>query len=184
VPATHHRSAAGLATLAALAALAGGGCAPKRSKAPPPPAALAGTQVARTIDEKLPKSFPGLDVGPARCPDKIDPQEDKPGFCTLTVEGLPVRVRVDRTDGGRFAVATDQAVIPVDQLERAMGPLVSQKGGQPYTVDCGDEAVKVLDPPGTLDCVATPARGAARKLVVTIQDKKGNFTFAEPTAGG
>jgi hypothetical protein len=38
----------------------------------------------------------------------------------------------------------------------------------------------VAAPPGTIPCVATPARGKARKLVVTIQDRKGNFTFAEP----
>jgi hypothetical protein len=173
-----------LGLLLAAAGLPLAGCAPKKAKGPAPPTPFTGTDVARTIDEKLPKTFAGLQVGPARCPDKVDPQQDKPGFCTLTVEGLPVRVRVDRADGGRFAVATDQAVIPIDQLERAMGPLVSQKGGQPYTVDCGDEAVRVLDPPGAINCVASPASGAPRKLVVTIQDKKGNFTFAEPTAGG
>lgn len=180
---TIHRLALGL-LLASTAGLAVTGCVPKKSKAPPPPAQLTGADVARTIDQQLPKTFPGLRVGPASCPARVDPQEDKPGVCTLTVEGLPVRIRVDRADGGRFKVATDQAVIPIAQLERAMGPLVSQKGGQPYTVDCGDEAVRVLDPPGTIDCVATPASGAARKLVVTIQDKKGNFTFAEPSAGG
>jgi hypothetical protein len=165
-----------------LAALAASGCA-KKAKGPPPPKALTGAEVSRVIDEQLPKTFGGLQVTPSACPDTLDPQPDKPGFCSLKVEGLPVRIRVDRADGGRFTVTSDQAVIPLDQLEKAMGPLVSQKGGQPYTVDCGDEAVRVFDPPGKLDCVATPAKGAPRKLVVTIQDKKGNFTFEEPKGG-
>jgi hypothetical protein len=176
------RPTTGLALVLLLAALPVAGCT-KKSKAPPPPKALTGTDVGRVIDEQLPKTFGGLKVGPASCPASLDPQEDKPGFCTIKVEGLDVRVRVDRADGGRFKVASDQAVIPLDQLERAMGPLVSQKGGQPFTVDCGDEAVKVFDPPGKVDCVATPAKGAPRRLVVTIQDKKGNFTFEEPKDG-
>ena len=74
------------------------------------------------------------------------------------VEGVPVRVRVDRADGGKFTVSTDQAVIPVGRLESSLQPAVSAKGGQSYTVDCGDEAVKVFDPPGRLTCVATPAQ--------------------------
>lgn len=168
--------------MALLAALAVTGCT-KKSKAPPPPKALTGADVAKVIDEQLPKTFGGLRVGPAKCPATLDPQPDKPGTCSMTVEGLPVRIRVQRADGGRFTVASDQAVIPIDQLERAMGPLVSQKGGQPYTVDCGDEAVKVFDPPGKLDCVASPTKGPPRRLVVTIQDKKGNFTFEEPKDG-
>jgi hypothetical protein len=46
-------------------------------------------------------------------------------------------------------------------------------------VDCGDEAVKVFDPPGKLDCLARPTHGATVRPVVTIQDRKGNFTFEE-----
>jgi hypothetical protein len=173
-----------LIVAAVLVALPLAGCSSKKPKAPPPPKALTGTEVAKVIDEQLPKTFGGLRVGPAKCPATLDPRQDKPGTCTMTVEGLPVRVRVDRADGGRFSVTTDQAVIPIDQLEKAMAPLVSQKGGQPYTVDCGDEAVKVFDPPGKLDCLATPAKGPARQLVVTITDKKGNFTFEEAKDGG
>jgi hypothetical protein len=133
--------------------------------------------VQRTIDSELPRTFTGLRVGPARCPANLDPQPDKPGACQIAVEGVPVRVRVDRADGGKFTVSSDQAVIPVGRLESSLQPAVSAKGGQSYTVDCGDEAVKVFDPPGKLTCVATPATGAAVRLTVTVSDKQGNYTF-------
>jgi len=165
--------------VALLATLPVAGCG-KKDKAAPAPAVFTGAEVVQEIDGELAKTFGDLRVGPATCPATLDPQQDKPAFCAIKVEGLDVRVRVDRADGGRFTVATDQAVIPVDQLERSIGPVVSQKGGQPFTVDCGDEAVKVFDPPGQLNCTAVPAQGTPRKLVVTIQDKKGNFTFEEP----
>lgn len=98
-------------------------------------------------------------------------------MAAFTVEGVSVRVRVDRSDGGRFSVSSDQAVIPVGRLEASLQPAASAKRGQSYTVDCGDEAVKVFDPPGTMTCVATPAHGAAVRLAVTVSDKKGSYTF-------
>jgi hypothetical protein len=155
------------------------GCATKKAGPPPAPAPLTGAEVARTIDAELPKTFNGLKVAPAVCPATLAPTPDKPAFCALKVEGLDVRIRVDRPEGGTFTVSTDQAVVPLDQLERALTPLVAQKGGQQYVIDCGDEAVKVFDPPSVIGCTATPARGPARKLAVTVQDKKGTFTFQE-----
>lgn len=154
------------------------GCAPPgRGKPPPAPVVFAGADVQRTIDAELPRAFGGLRVGAARCPDRVDPQQDTPVSCAVTVEGLPVRVRVDRVGTDRFKVATDQAVIPVARLEASMQPAVSERGGQSFAVDCGDEAVKVFDPPGKVRCVATPARGAPVALVVTVSDKAGNYTF-------
>jgi hypothetical protein len=143
----------------------------------PAPRGFTPADVQRTIDSELPRTFGGLRVGPARCPSELNPQPDKPGACSIPVEGVRVRVRVDRADGGKFSVSTDQAVIPVGRLESSLQPAVSAKGGQSYTVDCGDEAVKVFDPPGKLTCVATPARGAAVRLAVTVSDKQGNYTF-------
>lgn len=151
------------------------GCSTK--DAPPAGPGFTVADVQKTIDAELPRALTGLRVGPARCPADLDPQPDKPGACAITVEGVPVRVRVDRLEGDRFTVATDQAVIPVGRLEASLQPAVSGKGGQTYSVDCGDEAVKVFDPPGKLACVATPAKGAAVRLAVTVSDKQGNYTF-------
>ena len=158
-----------------LAALAAGCSSGGTDPAPGPGFSVADVQ--RTIDAELPRTFSGLRVGPARCPADLDPRPDKPGGCSVPVEGVPVRVRVERVDGGRFRVASDQAVIPVGRLEASLQPAVSAKGRQSYAVDCGDEAVKVFDPPGKLSCVATSASGAPARLTVTISDTAGNFTF-------
>ena len=160
-----------------LAGPAAAGCTRSRGGETPAAKPFSGAEVQRVIDSELPRTFGGLRVGAARCPDTLDPQPDKPATCSITVEGLTVRVRVDRVDADRFKVATDQAVIPVAKLEASMQPAVSEKGGQTYSVDCGDEAVKVFDPPGKLRCVATPARGRPVALVVTVADRQGNYTF-------
>lgn len=160
-----------------LLVLGAAACSGKGGGGTAPAAAFSPADVQRTIDSELPRTFAGLRVSPARCPANLDPQPDKPGSCQIAVEGVPVRVRVERVDGAKFTVASDQAVIPVGRLEASLQPAVSAKGKQSYTVDCGDEAVKVFDPPGKLSCVATPAKGTAVRLTVTVSDKQGNYTF-------
>lgn len=163
--------------LVVLVAAVGAGCS-SRGEDPAPRTGFTPADVQRTIDAELPRTFAGLRVGPARCPADLAPQPDAPGTCSIPVEGVPVRVRVDRVEGDRYKVGTDQAVIPVGRLEASLQPAVSAKGRQSYTVDCGDEAVRVFDPPGTLTCLATAARGGpATRLTVTVSDKQGNFTF-------
>jgi hypothetical protein len=160
-----------------LLLVAAAGCSSGGDDPAPAAPGFSVADVQRTIDAELPRAFGGLRVGPSRCPGDLDPQPDKPGACSVPVEGVPVRVRVERADGGKFTVASDQAVVPVGRLEASLQPAVSAKGKQSYTVDCGDEAVKVFDPPGKLSCVATPASGAPARLTVTISDLAGNFTF-------
>jgi hypothetical protein len=155
-------------------------CTPRgQGRSEPPPPVFTGAEVQKVIDANLPQTFPGLRVGPSRCPAQVNPLEGKPVACSLPVEGVPVRIRVERVDRDRFSTSTDQAVIPLARLEAEMGPLVSKKAGQSYAVDCGDEAVKVFDPPGTLRCVATSAQGKPVLLKVTISDRDGNFTFEQ-----
>lgn len=166
------RAAALVLLLVAVAGCSSGGGDP----APTAPG-FSVADVQRTIDAELPRAFGGLRVGASRCPSDLDPQPGEPGACTVPVEGVPVRVKVERADGGKFTVASDQAVIPVGRLEASLQPAVSAKGGQSFTVDCGDEAVKVFDPPGRLSCVATPASGRPTRLTVTVSDTAGNFTF-------
>ena len=162
--------------LLAVPALAG--CA-KRSSGPPPAKPFSGAEVQRTIDTELPRTLPGLRVGTPRSPGTVEATPEKPGTSSITGEGVPLRIRVDRVDADRFKVSTDQAVIPLAKLEASLVPAVAQKGGQTYSIDCGDEAVKIFDPPAKLTCGATPAKGTPVVLVVTVSDKQGNYTFEQ-----
>ena len=147
-------------------------------KGPPAPKVFAGADVQRTIDAELPRTFDGLRVGAARCPDRPRPAAGQAGHL-LDHRGGPAGAGPGRAGTAPTASRSP----PTRRSSRSPGwsPRCSRrcpgKGGQSFAVDCGDEAVKVFDPPGKVRCVATPARGAPVALVVTVADKAGNYTF-------
>jgi hypothetical protein len=142
------------------------------------PTAVAGTEVARFIEQQLAGRFPGLTVGVASCPASLKLAPEKPEFCKVAVEGQPVRVKVTRADNGQYTVANDQAVIPVASLEDKLRANASQQAGVPLLVDCGDRAVLVFDPPKTVQCVGSAPGRAPVTYDVTINDAQGGFSYA------
>lgn len=172
-------------TALVLPVLALAGCG-GRPDAAPGPEPVAGTEVAGFIEQQVVGRFPGLTVGRAACPARLRLEPDKPEFCSVPVEGQPVRIRVSRSGGGRqYTVANDQAVVPVAQLEDSMRASASQRAGVPLLVDCGDRAVLVVDPPKTVQCLGSALGRPTATYDVTISDVRGNFSYTEHrTEGG
>jgi hypothetical protein len=146
-------------------------------KAPPK---LSGSDVEKTIDEKIPPQFPKFDVGRAHCPDTMSLTADKPGTCTITVDGQQATVQVTRDSEASksYHVATTQALINISQLETT---LEHQTNGL-QSAHCGNAAVQVIDPPGTIECTGMTAVKAVT-LEVTIQDTDGKYSVEEKTDG-
>ena len=167
----------------ALLVVALAGCTKKAAK-PQPPKPVTGTEVASFIEQQLSSKFNGLTVGSATCPAQLKLEQDKPEFCTIPIEGQPVRIRVQRAANGLYSVANDQAVIPVAQLEENMRAEASQKAGVPMLIDCGDRAVLIFDPPKTIQCVGSAPGRSSVTYDVTISDAQGNFSFAEHRDSG
>lgn len=145
---------------------------------PTAPPKLSGSEVEKTIDEKIPPQFPKFDVGRAHCPDSMNPTTDKPGTCTITVDGQEAKVQVTRDSetSKSYHVATTQALINISQLEITLEH--ETKGLQ--SAHCGNAAVKVIDPPGTIECTGQTAVKTVT-LEVTIQDTDGKYSVEEKT---
>lgn len=175
---------AGIALLGSAA-----GCSAKKAGGGPggAPAVTSapGGDVAAFIEQQLAGKFPGLTVGTAACPASVALNPDKPAFCSVQIEGQPVRVKVTPAEGGRYTVANDQAVIPVATLEDKLRAAASQQAGVPLLMDCGDRAVLVFDPPKTVQCVGRAPGRSPVTYDVTINDASGAFSFApHKDAGG
>lgn len=161
-------------TLAALLAITA--CQPfgSSSSSSPTAAPLSSKDVERTIDDKFPQQLTGLSVGPARCPDKLDPTDQKPATCSMSVEGQQVKISVVRNGTKNFTVSLAQAVVSLSDLEVS----IEHRLRQQYTVSCGSAAVRVLDPPGSVTCTATNGKRTVQ-LDVTIQNTDGAYSFQE-----
>ena len=148
----------------------------QKSNEPQAPPKLSGSDVEKTIDEKIPPQFPKFNVGRAHCPDSLNPSADKPATCTITVDGQPAKVEVTRDSetSKSYHVATTQALINISQLEITLEH--ETKGLQ--AAHCGNAAVKVIDPPGDIECTGVTAAKTVT-LEVTIQDADGKYSVQE-----
>ncbi|MGI8697166.1 MAG: hypothetical protein ACR2JQ_11075 [Mycobacteriales bacterium] len=118
---------------------------------------FAGTAVEGTIEGALAAQLRHKDMttGQAHCPATVNPTTAKAAYCALDVEGQSARIKVTRRGAG-FVVRTDQVIVNVAALEAQGERQLKQR----YLLDCGAQAVRVLNVKGTLRCLATPHRAS------------------------
>lgn len=118
-----------------------------------------GKDVQRKIDETiapmLRDHFPKLLIAPAVCADDVFPQTNGTmGYCTLSVNGVPLRIRVASADppeyfkvdfGGAYFFETSQIDAMAARIVR------SNASGHP-SVHCGGPPVRLLQPGQKLTC--------------------------------
>jgi hypothetical protein len=172
------RAPVGLLLMAGLLVMAGlldvAGCRPfgGSSASPTTPPPLSGSEVEKTINQKLPPQLHGVqNAGDARCPSKIDIGSDKTAECTMVADGQKVKIKVE-PDGSGYKVSLDQAVVSTTVLEQNLASTYHQR----FTFYCGSANVRVVDAGNTIQCQGTPLGGGAPKLFdVTIQDTSGKY---------
>jgi hypothetical protein len=152
-----------------------GGCKPfggAASSSPTTPAPVAGSDVEKTINDKLPPQLHGVQsAGDAKCPNKIQLGTDKTAECTMVADGQKVKIKVE-ADGAGYKVSLDQAVVSATVLEQNLASTYEQK----FTFYCGSASVRIVNPGDTIECQGTPVGGGKAKLFdVTIQDTSGKY---------
>lgn len=136
---------------------------------------FAGTAVEGTIEGALAAQLRHKDMttGQAHCPATVNPTTAKAAYCALDVEGQSARIKVTRRGAG-FVVRTDQVIVNVAALEAQGERQLKQR----YLLDCGVQAVRVLNVKGTLRCLATPHQGKPISYTVAFTTLDGNqFTL-------
>jgi hypothetical protein len=112
--------------------------------------AIDGLSVRQVIDTKLAALMhtydPGLSIAPAVCPERIDVSGGKRAYCTVRVNGEPVRVSV--TYAGppqKFLVAKDTSFIEMAMVERSEEASLLSEHGIRASVRCGTPRYRLLD---------------------------------------
>ncbi len=165
------RASVGLLLMTGLLAVAGcrpfGGGSASSTTAP-----LSGSDVQKTINQKLPPQLHGVhSAGDAKCPSKVNIGSGKSADCTMVADGQQVKIKVE-PDGSGYKVSLDQAVVSTSVLEANLATTYKQR----FTFFCGRANVRVVDAGDTIKCQGTPQGGGAPKQFdVTIKDTSGKY---------
>lgn len=116
-----------------------------------------------------------LDVDNARCPDDVPLEEGLVFFCTVDVDGQPLRIDLRQTDD-EGAVRFDQAqsVLVTAKVEEFVVSYLDKNGEPGSQAICGDASVIIRTPGKEVKCAVQHADGSSAVATLGVKDTKAN----------
>lgn len=100
-------------------------------------------------------------VGIVRCPQSVEQKQGNNFFCTVELDGVPLRVDVVQTDDqGALSFQQAQAVLVTKNLEAAASSAAAGQGTPTSKVSCGATPVLVETPGHEVSCAVTFTNGS------------------------
>ncbi|HSO95190.1 MAG TPA: DUF4333 domain-containing protein [Acidimicrobiia bacterium] len=141
------------------------------------PDLLDGARVARAVTSRARLDFPGVPLGPTRCPKAVEKRRGQTFRCTVAVGGQRLRVRVVQRDAsGHLQLAAQEAVIQKPTIEQFVG----QHASIAATVNCGSSPVLVLAPGAHVACSVSFVDGTMQTVSVRVIDTSGTVAVEAP----
>lgn len=122
----------------------------------------------------------GVRVEEVDCPDEVPMEEGGTFDCEVTVAGqqLPIVARQDDGEGNVTFEAAAAVIDVAAKTAELQAAIAEENPGARLRLYCGDQAVMVLDPGATFDCLMEGPDQPPRRVVVTVEDVDGATTFA------
>jgi uncharacterized protein (UPF0212 family) len=134
-------------------------------------------RVRRAVDTRARLDYPGVALGPTRCPKAVDKRRGASFVCTVPVGNLRLRVRVAQRDAnGHIQLAAQQAVIQKMSAEQ----FVALHASISATVSCGTQPVLVLAPGARFPCSVSFTDGTMQAVSVRVVDTGGTVVIETP----
>ena len=174
-------AAAGLAAVAAVALAGCGGRAGGPAPATTGPRMVATGGVERLLVSTQQRKSPGLDVGGARCPERVPLRDGSSFRCTVAIEGVPapydVTLRgVDAAgDGGRFSLRPAKPIIDVRRVVALIRSRL-RPAARRAAVDCGRARVRVVDVGAAVGC-SVRLGAASQRVRAVVTDLRGTVVL-------
>lgn len=122
-------------------------------------------------------------VGAVRCPKRVPLEQGLTFFCTVDIDGVPLRVSLRQKDGKGNVRIEGDAVIFTTKLERFVTSYATEHAMPTTDVTCGKETVLTGAPGTVLTCRVKFADGKAGVAKVVVNDTSGKvgLTSIKPT---
>ncbi len=113
-------------------------------------------------------------VGAVKCPDSVPLQKSLTFFCTVEIDGAPLRIRLKQTNAkGNVHIEQADAVIFVSKLVDFVSSYAAQHDRPGTDVDCGKASVLTGPPGDVITCDLTFSDGTSGAAKVRINDADG-----------
>ena len=152
------------------------------------PVFVSGEQMARNADvmvgDTIAARFPGVRVGPARCPRLVDLTGGRSARCAIPIDGeelgIDVAMRRDRR-GVDFRSA--DALFVRAAAERAIADMLEEQYGVPFAMRCPGAAVRVLHRPESVACQVQAPGMSRQEVPASSLGYDGNVFVGEVRGG-
>lgn len=139
----------------------------------------------REIARLANKAYGGAtDIGRVRCPAEVTLGKGKVFFCTVAIDGAPLRVIVRQKDGkGNVRIDQAQSVLVTAKMEDFVASYAAKRGRPASEVVCGEDAILIRTPGKQISCAVTFADGTKTTAKLGVKDTKGNTVLISMGAG-
>ncbi|HEY3723555.1 MAG TPA: DUF4333 domain-containing protein [Acidimicrobiia bacterium] len=121
-------------------------------------------------------------VGEVKCPEDVPLEKGRAFFCTVELDGVPLRLVLRQTDdGGDTHIAQAESVLLVPQLDAFVARYANGRGRPVADVSCGKGRVLTEKPGTRVRCSVTYANGSNGRAVIGVKDTKDNYVLVSIT---
>lgn len=143
-----------------------------------------GSDVARTIDIKIVptlQTLPGVAVGHAACPDRLDISAGKTQYCTLPVGEALVRIAVAKRRANEpYFVKQADTLLDMRDIERRERALLAEDYDLRAGVRCGPPRIRIAVAGATITCALTGRALPVHRVAVDVVDAEGHILMLKP----
>jgi hypothetical protein len=117
------------------------------------------------------------DITKVKCPGRVPQEKDLTFFCTVEIEGQPLRIDLKQTNNkGAVQIHQAQAVLVTQKNEDLVTSYLTGKGTPARTVDCGKTVIVIKTPGQVVKCRVTYPDGTKAVATLGVRNTLGTNT--------
>jgi hypothetical protein len=116
-----------------------------------------------------------FEITNVKCPGRVPQEKDLTFFCTVEIEGQPLRIDLKQTNNeGSVAIHQAQAVLVTQKMHDFITSYLAGKGTPARDVDCGNRVIVIKTPGHEVTCKVTYPDGSKAVATLGVRDTTGN----------
>ena len=126
--------------------------------------------------------YPNVTIGEVRCPAEVTLEKGRAFFCTVELDGVPLRLVLRETDDrGHTRIGKVESVLFPRQVEAFVTKYANEHRRPVAAVSCGKAQVLTEVPGKTVNCVITWVDGTKGRAVIGVKNTRDDYVLVRVT---